>query len=178
MNSATAPATLQPATGTLLTRTQAEDFLYLEARLIDEWKLEQWANLFTDDGEYLIPPIDEPDGVAGVTLFLVYDDRFRLGERAKRLLKKTAHAEFPHSVVRHMISNVEIEAGEQGMTRIRCNFVAYRSRKGGSEVFPGHSVYDVVTDGSGKREGVRIQRKFTVIDVDSLRIQRRMSIIL
>lgn len=177
MNTATAPAQLAPATAGL-NRAQAEDFLYYEARLLDTWKLEEWANLFTDDGEYLIPPIHEPEGIAGQTLFLVYDDRFRLGERAKRLLKKTAHAEFPHSVVRHFISNVEVEAGADGLTRIYCNFIVYRSRQGGTEMFPGHSVYDVVTDGTGARAGMRIRRKRTVIDADSLRIQRRMSIIL
>ena len=41
-------------------------------------------------------------------LFYVADDRFRLSERVKRLMKRTAHAEFPHSRTRHLVSNVRI----------------------------------------------------------------------
>ena len=42
---------------TALSRSDAEDFLFMEARLLDGWKLNEWAALFTDDGEYLVPQI-------------------------------------------------------------------------------------------------------------------------
>ena len=71
-----------------VSRAEVEDFLFHEADLLDRWALDEWAQLFTDDGEYLIPPTDLPDGDPGKHLFLVYDDRHRLGERAKRLGKK------------------------------------------------------------------------------------------
>jgi p-cumate 2,3-dioxygenase beta subunit len=158
-----------------LTRADAETFLYYESRLLDEWKLEAWAELFEEDGEYLIPSTDQPDGDPGSTLFLVYDDRHRLGERAKRLLKRAAHAEFPHSRVRHMISNIEVGTGEGDLLWIRCNFVVYRSRGAGLDVFPGHAIYDVRIRAGGV---IRIRRKRAVIDTDTLRTQRRMSIIL
>lgn len=41
---------------TALTRTEAEDFLFREARLLDEWQLVEWSELFEPDGEYLVPP--------------------------------------------------------------------------------------------------------------------------
>ena len=97
-----------------LTRSDAEDFLIREAALLDAWKLEEWAELFTEDGEYLVPATDDPDGKPGASLFLIYDDRHRLGERAKRLLKKTAHAESPHSRTRHMTSNVVVGESHNG----------------------------------------------------------------
>ena len=101
-----------------LARSEAEDFLFKEAALLDAWRLEEWANLFTEDGEYLIPATDAPDGAPGTSLYLVYDDRHRLGERAKRLLKKTAHAEQPRSRTRHMSSNVMVaEAEGAGVAR-------------------------------------------------------------
>ena len=33
-----------------ITRTQAEDFLYLEAQLLDERRFEEWLELFAPDG--------------------------------------------------------------------------------------------------------------------------------
>lgn len=157
-----------------LTRAQVEDFLFHEADLLDRWALDAWAMLFTDDGEYLIPPTDLPDGDPSKDLFLVYDDRHRLGERAKRLGKKSAHAEFPHSRTRHMISNVRLKP-DGDMLRVTCNFVVYRSKQGVNDVYPGHSEYDLVLAPDG---GLRIRRKRAVLDVDTLRPQGKVSIIL
>ncbi|TNE33893.1 MAG: p-cumate dioxygenase, partial [Alphaproteobacteria bacterium] len=157
----------------VLSRQDAEDFLYREARFLDEWKLIEWATLFSEDGEYLIPPLDDPDGAPGKTLFLVYDDHHRLTARAQRLMKKQAHAEYPRAIVRHMIHNVEVEAGEEGQTRVRCNFVVYRSRGEASEVFPGHSVYDLKISSDGD---IKIRRKRTTMDSDTMRDQKRLSI--
>lgn len=157
-----------------VSRAEVEDFLFHEADLLDRWALEEWANLFTDDGEYLIPPTDLPDGDPSRDLFLVYDDRHRLGERARRLGKKSAHAEFPHSRTRHMISNVRVrQAGEA--LHVTCNFVVYRSKQGVNDVYPGHSEYDLVAALDG---GLRIRRKRAVLDVDTLRPQGKVSIIL
>ena len=35
-----------------LLRLQVEDFLIEEAWLLDNWRLEEWARLFTEDGKY------------------------------------------------------------------------------------------------------------------------------
>lgn len=160
---------------TPLTRVEAEDFLYREARMLDEWKLLEWAALFEPDGEYLVPPIDNPQAEVGRDLFLVYDDHLRLTERAKRLLKRQAHAEFPHSVLRRVVSNVIVGTNENGATTVICNFVLYRSRKEVSEVFPGYSVYEFVRKDNSY---LSIKRKRAVVASDSLREQGRISIIL
>ena len=160
-------------TTTTVSRADVEDFLFHEAALLDAWLLDDWAALFTDDGEYLIPPTDMPDGDPSKHLFIAYDDRHRLGERAKRLGKKGAHAEFPHSRTRHMISNVRIKQ-EGDAVRATCNFVVYRSKQGVNDVYPGHSEYDLIpADGA-----FRIRRKRAVLDVDTLRPQGKVSIIL
>lgn len=158
-----------------LTRAEAEDFLYREARLLDEWKLVEWAALFTDDGEYLVPPIDRPDAEPGTDLFLVYDDRLRLSERAKRLLKKQAHAEFPHSVLNRLVANVSVEGPLDGAVRVHSKFLLHRSRNGQTQVFPGRAIHDLVASASGPWQ---IRRKRAIVDTDSLRLQGRISIIL
>ena len=157
-----------------VSRAEVEDFLFHEADLLDRWALDDWAQLFTDDGEYLIPPTDLPDGDPGKHLFLVYDDRHRLGERAKRLGKKSAHAEFPHSRTRHLISNVRI-AQEAAVVTVHCSFVVYRSKQGVNDVYPGHSIYRLIVRQEG---GFAIRSKRAVLDVDTLRPQGKVSIIL
>ncbi len=157
-----------------LSRSDAEDFLIQEAALLDSWKLMEWTELFTEDGEYLVPATDDPEGTAGKSLFLIYDDRHRLGERAKRLLKPTAHAEFPHSRTRHMISNVVTAEAADGMIPVTCNFVVFRSRMEVTNIYPGHAEYRLVKDG----DGLRIRSKKAVLDVDALRPHGKISIIL
>lgn len=159
----------------LPSRAEVEDFLFREAALLDNWQLEEWAALFTSDGEYLVPATDMPDGDPASSLFLIYDDHHRLTERAKRLLKKTAHAEFPHSRLRRVVGNVMLAAGGNGHVQATCNFAVFRSRLGQANIFPGHSNYDLVREGDA---GFRIRRKRAVLDSDDLRNQGKLSIIL
>ncbi len=54
---------------------EVEDFLFLEAELLDGWKLEQWLQLFTPDGRYLVPSCDLPeDASPDKSLFYIADD--------------------------------------------------------------------------------------------------------
>jgi p-cumate 2,3-dioxygenase beta subunit len=157
-----------------ITRAQVEDFLFHEADLLDTWQLEAWTELFTEDGEYLIPPTDVPDGDPSRDLFIVYDDRHRLGERARRLGKKGAHAEFPHSRTRHLITNVRV-CESDGLVHATCNFVVYRSKGAVNDIYPGHSAYRLRVQPDGT---LRIREKRATLDVETLRPQGKVSIIL
>ncbi|MGI4815136.1 MAG: aromatic-ring-hydroxylating dioxygenase subunit beta [Janthinobacterium lividum] len=156
------------------TRVEIEDFLFHEAELLDTWALKEWAELFTDDGQYLIPSTDVPDGDPSKVLFLVYDNRHRLGERAHRLMNKMAHAEFPHSKTRHLYTNVRLlEADDETLT-VTCNFVVYRAKTIVNDVYPGHSTYKLVRH----EDSWKIRSKRAVLDLTSLRPHGKVSIIL
>ena len=43
-------------------REQVEDFLFREAALLDDWRLDDWVALFTEDARYVVPTTDLPDG--------------------------------------------------------------------------------------------------------------------
>jgi p-cumate 2,3-dioxygenase beta subunit len=160
---------------TPLTRAAIEDFLYEEAALLDAWQLTEWASLFTDDAQYLVPSTDAPEGDPRTTLFLIYDDRHRLAERAKRLLHKNAHAEFPHSQTCHMVSNVRFKpVPGSDEIEVRCNFVVYRSKGHVNDVYPGHSIYRLLPAG----DSFRIREKRAVLNAQSLRPEGKVSIIL
>jgi 3-phenylpropionate/cinnamic acid dioxygenase small subunit len=90
----------------LPSRQEVEDFLYREAALLDEWRLEEWLEILTDDAIYQVPSTDAPEGDARNTLYIIADDALRIRSRVKQLLGKSAWAENSHSRTRRMITNV------------------------------------------------------------------------
>ena len=117
------------ATRTVVTRQEVEDFLFHEAALLDDWKLEEWQELLTDDAAYYVPPNDQLEGDHRSTLFLVADDRERIRQRIIRVLDPNCHAEYPKSRTRRMISNVRILAVDGDLVTVAANFVCYRFRR-------------------------------------------------
>ena len=160
---------------TLLLRLHVEDFLWLEADLIDQWRLDEWLEMFTDDAHYYVPPSDVDGDTADpdTSLFYIMDDRNRMQERVIRLKKIGAHSEQPRSKVRHMISNVRVRR-EGVMIQARSSFAVWRNKDATSDVFVGHYLHELVeVDG-----GLKIAKKTCVLDMEALRPHARISIIL
>lgn len=157
------------------TRAELEEFLYTEAALLDAWKLDEWLALFADNARYLVPPAGAADDAdPATTLFYVADDYHRLGERVKRLNKVSAHAEFPHSKCRRLVSNVRLLGGTDVDFTVTSNYVTYRSKMGSTQVYFGHHVYVMQ-----KTQGIfKILKKTSFIDADDIRDQNKISIIL
>lgn len=156
-----------------LTR-EVEAFLYFEADLLDEWRLHEWLALFTESGRYLIPATDKPDGDPTKDLFLVQDDRFLLEQRVNSLLTRSAHAEYPHSRTRRMVTNIQAADGGNGLVDVRANFAVFRSRRGTVDTYFGR--YRHVLERAG--EGFRIVTRKSILDLDVLRPHGKVSIIL
>ena len=51
-----------------------EDFLFREAALLDDWRLDDWAHLFTEDARYVVPTTDLPEGDPQADLVFIDDD--------------------------------------------------------------------------------------------------------
>jgi p-cumate 2,3-dioxygenase subunit beta len=112
-----------------VTRAQVEDFLYREAALLDEWRLDDWLALLTDDARYHVPSNDRPDADPASALFTIADDINRIRARVTRLKDKNAHAEHPPSRTRRMIGNVRIVERQRDALRVEANFVVWRFRR-------------------------------------------------
>jgi p-cumate 2,3-dioxygenase beta subunit len=95
--------------------------------------------------------------------------------RAKRLMKKTAHAEYPHSKVRHIIGNVRLGPDAGGEIKVKANFVVYRTKDDTTSQYMGQMHYVLVPQTSG---GFRIRHKRCILDLNSLADQGRLTIIL
>jgi p-cumate 2,3-dioxygenase subunit beta len=158
-----------------ISRADVEDFLFVEADLLDEWRLPEWLELFTEDAVYYVPSTDvAPDSSPDKNLFYVADDRFRLSERVKRLMKRTAHAEFPHSRTRHLVSNVRIRNRGDSELEIGSSFITYRTKDAVTDTYFGSNRYRLVIENGD----LRIKEKRCLLDSDGLRTQGRVSIIL
>lgn len=154
---------------------EVEDFLFLEAELLDAWRLDDWLALFTEDCRYLVPPGDLPaEASPENTLFYIADNHTLLRERVRRLGKRTAHAEHPHSKTRHFVSNVRVLSAEESEVRVRCAFITHRSRAGVIDSFIGTTEYRLARE-EGK---LRIREKRCRLDCDNLYEQGRISILL
>ena len=125
-----------------------EQFLYREARLLDERRFHEWLGLFTDNIHYsmtaranrypksskAIAPLEpnryaEEDAGAADELGLFDENIATLTARVARLDTGMAWAEDPPSRTRHLITNIEIasETPDEELT-VHSNFIVYRSR--------------------------------------------------
>ena len=108
------------------TRREIEAFLYLEARLADESRYEEWEALVTSDMHYWVPA-DPSDYDPASRLSYINDNRSRLATRIRQLKTGLRHSQSPPSLMRRIISNVEIRwfDAANGEYRVESNFVLY-----------------------------------------------------
>jgi p-cumate 2,3-dioxygenase beta subunit len=92
--------------------TTVAQFLYDEAALLDEWRLDEWLALFHPEVAHdLIPSPEDLSDDPATTLHLVHDSMTTLAGRVGRLQSKHAHAETPRSRTRCQIANVHVWQG-------------------------------------------------------------------
>jgi p-cumate 2,3-dioxygenase beta subunit len=163
------------ATAARISHAQVEEFLFHEAALLDEWRLDEWLALLSADARYEVPSNDRPDADPASSLFTIADDIARIRGRVARLKDKNAHAEFPRSRTRRMISNVRIVARSARELRVEANFVVYRFRRDGSvREYVGHYRYIL----RAERGALRIALRQAVLDAMELGSMGLVSFIL
>jgi p-cumate 2,3-dioxygenase beta subunit len=153
---------------------EVEDLLYHEAALLDEWRLEEWLELLTDDAIYQVPPTDVPEGDSRNTLFIISDDAVRIKSRVKQLMGKAAWAENPHSRTRRMISNVRVLGAEGENILVTANFAVHRMRYESVDTYIGHYQYKLMRQG----ELLKIRERRVILDNEALRPHGKISFIL
>jgi benzoate/toluate 1,2-dioxygenase subunit beta len=118
-----------------LSRTDAEDLLYAEARALDEVRYRDWLAMLTADAVYWMPCNGEGvDPAREVTL--VYDNFARLSDRVDRLTSGVAHAQSPPSKTKRLISNVQVDS-DGDSANVTSGFIMYELRRGKERIFAG-----------------------------------------
>jgi 3-phenylpropionate/cinnamic acid dioxygenase small subunit len=93
-----------------LTEANAIDFVYEEARIIDEKRFDEWFDLFTEDGLYWMPLTrDQPDGLNHNSLF--YEDKLLLKVRIERLKNPRSYSQDNPSFCHHVLQLPRVEKG-------------------------------------------------------------------
>ncbi|MPZ25139.1 MAG: hypothetical protein GEV12_01470 [Micromonosporaceae bacterium] len=83
-----------------------EQFLYREARLLDERALEEWLTLFTPDGIYFMPMFGSSDPVREPSV--LFDTAGTRAQRVYQLLHTPHYAQIPASRTLHQVTNIEV----------------------------------------------------------------------
>ncbi len=154
-------------------REQVEDFLFREAALLDDWRLDDWVDLFTQDARYVVPTTDLPDGDPKRDLVFIDDDITRLRARAVRLNSRHAHREYPWSRTRRFVSNVRVEETDNGEISVASNVLVYRFRAGEGAPYVGSINYILRRDGGN----LKIAYRHAVLDLEALSWHGAVSII-
>ena len=154
-------------------REQVEDFLFKEAELLDDWRLDDWVSLFTEDGRYVVPTTDLPEGDPQRDLVFIDDDITRLRARAVRLNSRHAHREYPWSRTRRFVSNVRVAENGDGELSVTANVMVYRFRSGEGAPYVGSVHYTLRRDGGN----LKIAYRRAVLDLEALSWHGAVSII-
>ena len=115
----------------------------------------------------------DPYASPETSLFLIDDDEHHLTERVKRLGKKTAHAEYPHSITQRLIGNVRILERSDAFLKVQSSFVTFRSSHGITDTYFGRNEYILVQPG----ETLLIKEKRSILKMGALRPHGKLSII-
>jgi 3-phenylpropionate/cinnamic acid dioxygenase small subunit len=164
---------------------EVEQFLYREARLLDERRFHAWLELFTDDVRYWMPGRSNRYPKVSKAIVILDPERYTeeeltkedelaildetketLGRRIARLETGMAWAEDPPSRTRHIITNIEVEPGDAAAElKVSSNFMVYRSRSETEQDFYVGARQDVLrhVDGAWK-----IARRKIILDQNVL----------
>jgi 3-phenylpropionate/cinnamic acid dioxygenase small subunit len=129
-----------------------ENFLILEARLLDEARFDEWLALFTADAWYWVP--SQPDQKSPRdTISLIYDDRRLLETRVRRLSSPRIYSQEPRSRTSRIVANVTIEeAAPDGQScTVRSKFQLLEYRRNAQTPYAGTSFHRLVRAGDDIR---------------------------
>jgi len=134
----------------ILSRSEAEDLLYREARLLDDLRHQDWLAMLDENATYWIPCNGEGND-PNREISLVFDDKHRLTDRIGRLQSGLAHAQNPSSKTKRLVSNVQIENATENAATILSGFILYELRRGKERVFAGRYEHRLhLVDGTWK----------------------------
>ncbi len=134
------------------------DLLFLEARLLDEGRFDEWLDLFTDDALYWLPITG--DGPREPSL--IKDSKTGMEERVFRLTKTLAHAQNPPSRTQHDVTNVEVQEMADGVLEVLCNQTVHELRPG-----------DVFSVGLAETRTFAARCRYLIVPGDRWRIREK-----
>ena len=130
------PTTAEPAAKvTPELQFEIEQFLYLEAALLDERRFREWLELVAEDISYVLctntlaQVRDRRRGLQPPTTYIFNETKYQLERRIARLETGLAWSEEPATRTRHCVTNVRILCVEGDELELACNYMVHRASK-------------------------------------------------
>jgi benzoate/toluate 1,2-dioxygenase beta subunit len=136
----------------MLTLEQVQQFLYREARALDDRDWDSWLECYAPDVDFWMPCWDDfgelvRDPQSEVSL-IYYPSRAGLEDRVFRIrTERSSATSLPIPRTSHNISNVEILDQNDGECSLRFNWVTYNYRYKIADTYFGTSFYTLDTAG-------------------------------
>ncbi|TAM26028.1 MAG: phenylpropionate dioxygenase [Candidimonas sp.] len=148
---------------------QLIDFVYAEARLLDEQQFDTWLTLFTDDGHYWMP-LTPGQTDARLQASLMYEDTLLLKIRVERLSGQRTYSQQPKSRSHHLLQQPTIEdqhpwhGPSQGQYVVRTAFHYVETRLDEQSLYAGWATYELIA----QEQKLRIrQKRVDLLNCDS-----------
>lgn len=132
---------------------QAACRLAYEARLLDDERFEEWADLWADDAVLWVPIGSDPHPATDQSLFL--DDRRRILERVQWRRDPSAWGQNPLSCTNRMVSAVEAWPHNSGLIT-RSAIIINEYRRGRHQQLSGWQIHELVGDSLQQRSKILI----------------------
>lgn len=127
-----------------------QQFLFLEAELLDDRRFDEWIGLFEADGEYWVPMAwNQPDPHQHISL--LYENVDVLKMRINRLNELAALSQRPFSRTCHHVSNVIIRSANEDGVEARSALILVEYRRNEQRTFAGYSRHTLRRNGSSFR---------------------------
>ncbi|MBU0521010.1 MAG: benzoate 1,2-dioxygenase small subunit [Pseudomonas mandelii] len=152
-----------------LTYDAVRDFLYREARYLDDKQWDDWLELYAADASFWMPSWDDNDELTEdpqreISL-IWYGNRTGLEDRIFRIKTERSSASVPDTRTSHNISNIELLEQADGLCKVRFNWHTLSFRYKTVDSYFGSSFYTL----DGRGENLLIKAKKVILKNDYVR---------
>jgi benzoate/toluate 1,2-dioxygenase beta subunit len=128
---------------------EVTNFLYREARLLDDRQWDEWLACYSPKVVYWMPAWDDDDQLVEdpqqhISL-IYYPNRDGLEDRVFRIKTERSSASMPEPRTSHFIANVEVVEQRAGELDVRFNWQTLSHRYKATDTFFGTSFYTLDT---------------------------------
>lgn len=135
---------------------EVEQFLFLQAELLDGKHWQGFIDLFADDGVYWMPVTPEQTEWEGSPSIFA-EDKLMMEIRKGRVSHPNAWSQAPMWETNHVVSHVAIETTSGGMLQVRSRFHLMELRRDDMRHFGGSYRHTLVRDAAGALR-IKLQR--------------------
>ena len=147
-------------------RDTVEELLHAYVQCIDDDRLEEWPDFFTEDCLYQIVPRENAE--QGLPIAVMYcDSRGMLQDRVVAHRKANLFA--PH-VYRHLVSVIRITGQDKGVVTVRSHYAVFRTSTdpihyGTTEVYSVGEYRDKIIFSNGT---AKFQQRMVIVDTSRI----------